>query len=640
MSEIEKNQLSPQWQAVAQYVEEYEQAFRENGSELQSFVSQVDPQYREAALQELICVDLELQWKSGRRVFVEEYVESFPQVKSQTSSMLELYRAEYSTRISCGETPNIHEYKERFPDFVPPGDETGRENLAATVALEDATPDDLRIQEVPAVIGRYRVETCIGSGTYGDVYRCHDPELDRHVAIKIGRLKHTEAAIEAVQYNHEAKAVARLRHPGIVLVLDIGRLEDGRTYIVYELVKGQTMKDRIEEGNYTPAEAVGWVIQVAEALHYAHKQGLVHRDIKPGNILIDSDGCARVTDFGLAMLDDEFFTAAEGTIGTYAYMSPEQALGRSHWATATSDLYSVGTVLYELVCGRRPFSANSRTEMIKQVAERPVPPPRSIDERIPKQVEEICLKSLAKDPGDRYTSCHDLAQELRSAMAGKSSRKPLMIAAAVLAILLVAAGGVGAFMIRGPQTSLPAIADVGRPELELRVAGADGVFKEMEPGMSSLNVGDQIKLSAWLRQPAYVYLYWYAPEDGATRLWPEDLATQKPTADVELPVVTLSGDQGNDMAIALVSDHPLGEDELREVESRSLPSLAGSPHDKGVISEAVAIDSSSPDDETRGIIQKPDAESTTVVVPLDQVEGLQGNVLAYHAWFVPYKQAD
>src|SRR5579885_1358208 len=217
--------------------------------------------------------------------------------------------------------------------------------------------------------GRYRLEARIGSGGMSTVYRATDETLQRQVAIK---LMHREIATDSDQlerFRREARAVAQLSHPHIVGVIDAGE-DDGRPYIVFEYVEGETLKDLIRrEGQLPVPEAVAYAIEIARALGAAHQRHIVHRDVKPQNVLIDHEGSAKVTDFGIARsLDDDGLTADGRVLGTTDYVSPEQALG--HAVTGQSDLYSLGIVLWEMLTGEVPFKGDSQVAVaMKHVRE-------------------------------------------------------------------------------------------------------------------------------------------------------------------------------------------------------------------------------------------------------------------------------
>src|SRR6476646_4157713 len=207
--------------------------------------------------------------------------------------------------------------------------------------------------------GRYRLEARIGSGGMSTVYRALDETLQRQVAIKLMNREITNDSDQLERFRREARAVAQLSHPHIVGVIDAGE-DEGRPYIVFEYVEGETLKERIRRMGRLPVEeAIAYAIEIARALGCAHANHIVHRDIKPQNVLLDAEGSAKVTDFGIARsLRDDGLTADGRVLGTTDYVSPEQALG--HDVNGQSDIYSLGVVLYEMLTGTVPFSGENQ----------------------------------------------------------------------------------------------------------------------------------------------------------------------------------------------------------------------------------------------------------------------------------------
>ena len=269
--------------------------------------------------------------------------------------------------------------------------------------------------------GRYRLESKLGSGGMSTVYLALDEVLDRPVAVKLLHREISEEADQLERFRREARAAARLSHPNLVGVIDAGE-DDGRPYIVFEYIEGRTLKRRIqEEGSLPVDEAVAYAIEIGRGLTAAHARKLVHRDVKPQNVLIDPDGRAKVTDFGIARsLEQKGMTATGRVLGTTDYVSPEQAMGED--VDERSDVYSLGIVLYEMLTGDVPFSAETQVGVAMKHVNEPMPDVQTKRPEVSAAVASVIDRSTTKDPRDRYSSVAEMVRDLEQTLEVEAAR--------------------------------------------------------------------------------------------------------------------------------------------------------------------------------------------------------------------------
>ncbi|HKB02215.1 MAG TPA: protein kinase [Gemmataceae bacterium] len=272
-------------------------------------------------------------------------------------------------------------------------------------------------------LDKFELVECLGTGAFGQVFKAIDTELDRPVAVKVLRGGAGASREDVDRFLREARSAARLRHPGIVAIHATGQAPDGSPFLVEEFVHGTTLAGHIKNGPLDPKRAADIVAALADALAYAHAHGVVHRDVKPSNIVLDTDGSPHLMDFGLAKREtDEPPETVDGQVlGTPAYMSPEQARGESSRVDGRTDVYSLGVVLYELLTRERPFRGNRRMLLLQVLDDEPRPP-RRLNDKVPRDLETITLKAMAKAPGRRYATATELAEDLRRFLRGEPVR--------------------------------------------------------------------------------------------------------------------------------------------------------------------------------------------------------------------------
>lgn len=333
--------------------------------------------------------------------------------------------------------------------------------------------------------GRYRIVKELGKGTMGVVYEAHDPQIDRLVALKILRPDRMVNEAYVGRFLKEARAIGRLAHPSIVTIYDVG--EDNDTiYIAMEYLKGAPFNEVIRSGSLNVGQSIDIARQVAEALDYAHKHAIIHRDIKPSNIILTEDYQPKLTDFGIARIEDSatlYQTQAGEILGTPVYMSPEQAMGQT--VDGRSDLYALGVILYEMIVGRRPFTGNNIAAILRAITQDTPESPADVDPFISPALSDLIMKSIAKDPSERFQTGRQMADALASVAtrveapspaAGKDrepagtpagGRKTIGIIAALVVAVCIAGGAYFLFSGNGqdavPDQDMPVETEPPKP---------------------------------------------------------------------------------------------------------------------------------------------------------------------------------
>jgi serine/threonine protein kinase len=333
--------------------------------------------------------------------------------------------------------------------------------LSAGASSESMLPKNPAEDASPTVASsRYEVRSRLGSGAFGTVSLAWDRQLNREVAIKRPRSKLHDSARE--MFLQEARLAAKVRHPAVVVVHDVQVDADGVPFIVYEYLPGKTLREKLQPNQPLPVGiALEFAIAIADGLAAAHKLGLTHRDLKPANILLDEDDRPHIADFGLAVEEGQQVALRGQLAGTLKYMSPEQVRGEAHHLDGRTDLWALGVILYQMLTGRHPFPGELPEELSGQILDRDPRPPRQWVREIPKSVENIVLKLLAKPVAERYASASEVAEELRRHLSGSLGIRLLRFGrgtsnpaftASLIAVALIIVAATGAFwQLAGPK---------------------------------------------------------------------------------------------------------------------------------------------------------------------------------------------
>ena len=421
-----------------------------------------------ATLEELVHIQLEFAWKAHaagtaqRPVSVDSLVEDFPSLKA-SEVLLRILRQEFHSRQQAGDQPSAADYATAYPDIdldqltTPPGETVGPtasddtairapvelasqatipppssgtnlhddQTLQAAISIaeprDDQTAPSMAPGDNPEIqLEGYEILGELGRGGMGVVYRAMDLRLKRVVALKMVLAGAHADTAELQRFQLEAEAVAQLQHPNIVQIHDVGE-HNGRPFLSLEFVGGGELASKIAGEPQPPAEAAELVETLSRAMHFAHQRNIIHRDLKPANVLLADDGQPKITDFGLAkrLEEDSAQTASGSIMGTPSYMAPEQAGGKHSTIGPQTDVYALGALLYCLLTGRPPFQSASVMDTVLQVLEQEPVPPRQLVQGLDRDLETITLKCLQKDPGRRYQSAEEVAEELRRFLGGE-----------------------------------------------------------------------------------------------------------------------------------------------------------------------------------------------------------------------------
>jgi tRNA A-37 threonylcarbamoyl transferase component Bud32 len=381
-------------------------------------------------LLEQACAELERRLRAGQECHAEDILSIYPSLNGDPQYLLELVLAELDIRRDLGQLLKPEEWYSRYPHwqerlwlwFQVESQATGPGGDTLPLA-PPAPTDEIPVFTPGTIFGRFRLLEELGRGGMGIVYRAEDLTLGRQVALKRIRAGALAERSERARFAREARAAARLRHPHIMTVYEVGQVGE-EPFLALELLPGGSLATRRAQWQGQPRQVAALLEKVARAVHHAHSQGILHRDLKPSNILLDEAGEPRVADFGLAkfLQGDAELTQSGLLVGTPAYLAPEILRGGASKASPQSDIWALGVILYELLTGQRPFNGVESLQVMEQILHAEPPPLRIGGRGRNRELESICLKCLEKDPARRYATAADLAEDLARWLRGEPIR--------------------------------------------------------------------------------------------------------------------------------------------------------------------------------------------------------------------------
>lgn len=533
-----------------------------------------------------ICDAFEKRLQAGEDASIESFLEQMPS-DHQELLLKYLLAIELEYKKAVGAEPDVSFVQDRFPDFKSTVTncfiaETSDAIRPGSVEAKDT---EEQLLQAGSKLGSYTVARKLGAGAFGSVYLAKN-DAQAEFAIKILRQDVQDNLVYVRGFIREAQRLATLSHPNVIQFIETFEAESGQLCIVTEYASGGALSDKIahtgaKDGQWEPVQAARCIEQLALALEAIHEAGFVHRDIKPENILLDGEGNPKLADVGLALDEADYGKGERSIAGTVAYLSPEAAKGESHLVDQRADIYGLGLVLYEMLTGRRGFSAETRNELLRRIKEIPLRPVRALNPSVPAELERICLKAAAKDPEQRYFTGGDLAADLNDFIAkakGRNNVKLLPTAILTGAVLLLFAS---LLIWPGNQLGLFASADQERiPEptvqeplsilsFDVQASRDGGRFESVERFNTSggLKAGDAIRFSARLNRPGYVKIFWVDAGGKPVEFYPTDpyqvTHGEQLTDSVECPNSALKGFKPLDpagwseSAFLFVSDKPI-----------------------------------------------------------------------------------